>query len=349
MRYLRNEIGVLMRQVVNIESTAAIGTKNVGACTPERTTLGDKHGNPLLVHSQLVSLQGLTGISNVEAGVSLKRRAENFGYCPGRTRGRRLSHCSEPVPPSSCCATDRWVTNAKSGRGVPMANHYCRGTTRGEKRNAAGFTAIEILVVLVISLIAAAMAIPGYTSMTRYLRIAGDLRELNGITAEAKMRAAQNYTHARVYADLNANTFHLDVWDASANGGAGCWKTEGDPLPNRCFTTGGGSPVQPLSTGVVFGFGTAVGGGLNPQTTIQQAPACNTLVAGMTGGSADANSACIEFNSRGIPVGAGNSPIQIPSALYVTDSDEVYGLTVIATGLMQQWETSASNTAWSAR
>lgn len=224
-----------------------------------------------------------------------------------------------------------------------------RGGRNRKISGCAGFTAVEILIVLLISLIAAAMAIPGYTSITRYLRIAGDLRELNGLTAEAKMRAAQNYTHARVYADLNANTFHLDVWDTSGIGGAGCWKTEGDPQPNRCFTSGGGSPIQPLSTGVVFGFGTAVGGGLNPQTTIQQAPNCNSKVAGMTGGSTDANSACIEFNSRGVPVGASNSPIQTPSALYVTDSDEVYGLTVIATGLMQQWETNATTTKWEAR
>jgi type II secretory pathway pseudopilin PulG len=230
-----------------------------------------------------------------------------------------------------------------------MANKYCRGTAHGKTRAARGFTTLELLIVVVISLVAAGMAVPGYTSITRYLRIAGDARNLNGLIAEAKMRAAQDYTHARVYADLNANTFHLDVWDKAGNSGAGCWKTEGDPLPNRCFTTGGGSPVQPLSTGVVFGFGTAVGGGLNPQTTIQQAPACNTLAAGMTGGSADANSACIEFNSRGVPVGAGNSPIQIPSALYVTDTDEVYGVTIIATGFMQQWVTNAQATNWQAR
>jgi hypothetical protein len=151
-----------------------------------------------------------------------------------------------------------------------------------------------------------------------------------------------------VYADLNANAFHLDVWDKSGNGGAGCWKTDGDSNPNHCFVPNGGSPVQPLSTGVVFGFGTAGAGHPNPQTSIAQAPACRSGVAGGTAGSSYANSACIEFNSRGLPVDASGSPTP-NDALYVTDSNTVYGVTVIESGLIQYWETSASATAWEAR
>ena len=227
-----------------------------------------------------------------------------------------------------------------------MTTKYCRGTARGKNRDAAGFTMVELLIVVVISLVAAAMAIPGYTSITRYLRIAGDARDLNGLIAEAKMRAAQDFTHARVRANLDTNTFQLEVWDKTGNGGAGCWKTEGDNV-NPC--TGAASPVQPLSPRVTFGFAGAVAGLPNPQAVIAQAPACLVGVAGPVAGGTIANTACIEFNSRGIPVGAGNTPIPTPSALYVTDTDEVYGITVIATGLMQQWVTNVKTPKWEAR
>jgi type II secretory pathway pseudopilin PulG len=227
-----------------------------------------------------------------------------------------------------------------------MANKYCRGAAHGKIRAAGGFTTVELLIVVVISLVAAAMAIPGYTSITRYLRIAGDIRDLNGLMAEAKMRAAQDYTHARVRANLDTNTYQLEVWDKSGNGGAGCWKTEGDNV-NPC--TAAASPVQPLSPRVTFGFGGAVAGLPNPQGVIQQAPLCLQGVAGGPALGTIANTACIEFNSRGVPVGAANSPIAIPSALYVTDTDEVYGVTVIATGLMQQWVTNARTPKWEAR
>ncbi len=205
-----------------------------------------------------------------------------------------------------------------------------------------GFTTVELLIVVLISLTAAAFAIPGFTSMTRFLRIAGDSRDLNGLIAQAKMRAAQDYTHARVRANLATNTIQLEVWDQTAN----CWKTDGDSV-NRC--TVGSSPVQPLSQGVVFGFGTAGASLPNPQTAVAQAPACGVGVAGQASAGTIANTACVEFDSRGVPVAADNTPILAPDALYVTDTNTVYGITVIASGLIQQWTTSASTTAWEAR
>lgn len=210
---------------------------------------------------------------------------------------------------------------------------------------ASGLTTIELVFGLLISLVAAAVAIPGYASMTRYLRIAGDSRNLGGTVAEAKMRAAQDFTHARTRANLSANTFQLEVWDKTGNGGSGCWKTDGD-IGNQC--TGSSSPVQSLSQGVSFGFGTAAAALPNPQTPIAQAPACGVGVAGGTATATIPNTACIEFNSRGIPIAASGSPTA-NDALYVTDTNTVYGVTVIASGLLQQWSTSASTTQWQSR
>ena len=139
-----------------------------------------------------------------------------------------------------------------------------------------GFSVLELLVAVSLIMIFAGLAIPGYLSITQYLRISGDARTLNGLIAQAKMRAAADFTHARAYADLNANTYHLEVWNKSGNGGAGCWQTDGDAA-NAC--TSQTSPVQTLSTGVTFGFGSATAASPNPQATIALAPVCGTKAA----------------------------------------------------------------------
>jgi type II secretory pathway pseudopilin PulG len=219
-----------------------------------------------------------------------------------------------------------------------------------KNRGEIGFSIIELLIVMLVLLIAAAIAIPAYARIAAYLRIAGDVRDLNGMIAQAKMRAAQDFTHARVNANLTTNTYQLEVWDKNANGGVGCWKTDGDKV-NQC--TVAASPAQPLSSGVQFGFAGAGPGGLNPQTTIAQAPTCSSGIGGGTWGSSIANTACIEFSSRGLPVagyGLPNSGSPTPSdALYVTDSNSVYGVTVIVSGLIQIWATSATSSNWEAR
>lgn len=230
---------------------------------------------------------------------------------------------------------------------LPLIAEPVRRSKNGRER---GFSAVELMIVVLVSLVAAAIVIPGYASMTRYLHIAGDVRDLNGMIAQAKMRAAQDFTHARVHADLSANTYQLEFWDKTANGGQGCWKTDGDSF-NQCTATT--SPAQPLSSNVQFGFAAAGPGGLNPQSPIAEAPTCSTGVAGGTWGSSIPNTACIEFNSRGLPVagyGQPNSGSPTPNdALYVTDSNSVYGVTVIVSGLIQIWTTSASSSNWVAR
>ena len=206
-----------------------------------------------------------------------------------------------------------------------------------------GFSLVELLIGIAIIAIVAALAIPGYQSITRYMRIAGDARDLNGVIAQAKMRAAAEFTHARAYADLGANTFHLEIWNKNGN----CWQTDGDSA-NPC-TVAGTSPVQSLSQGVTFGFGNASAGAPNPQTVIAQAPLCGTkaAVAGVANGTIQ-GTACIEFNSRGVPIDLTGTPTA-KDAFYVTDQNSVYGVTVIASGMMQDWQTSASTTSWQHR
>src|SRR5262249_9609993 len=148
-------------------------------------------------------------------------------------------------------------------------------THHGER----GFTMLELLIVIVITLIIAAVAIPGYFTMMRYLRIAGDIRDINGLTAQAKMRAAEDFTHARLRADLAANTFQLEVWDKTA----GCWKPDLNGPAGAC-TAAGAALRNSLSQGVTFGFGGVGAGAPNPQAALAQAPACKDSVAGGAAG-----------------------------------------------------------------
>lgn len=182
-----------------------------------------------------------------------------------------------------------------------------------------GFSLVELLIVTVVVVVLAATAVPTVLTMVRELRTAGDARDLNGAIVLAKMRAASNFSRARVYADLSANTFRVE-WQQS---GTTTWTAEGGD--------------QPLATGVSFGYGSLSAPPPNTQATLGQA-----LCAGST------TTACITFNSRGIPITSTGAPT--PSdAIYVTNGSTVTGVTVSATGLTKIWRTGASTANWKQR
>jgi hypothetical protein len=187
--------------------------------------------------------------------------------------------------------------------------------------------------------VVSAIAITTFTSIEVSARAAGDLRELNGTTAQAKMRAASDFTRARIYADLNGNDFQLQVW----NKAGGCWVADSDST-NTCLTYAGGTPSGTplgLSTGDAFGFGTLTAGPTPGQAAIAQAALCLDNSA-----TAIANTACIVFNSRGIPINPTTLAPVATGALYLTNGKVVNGVTVSATGSIQTWSTIASASLW---
>lgn len=198
------------------------------------------------------------------------------------------------------------------------------------KKRQRGFSMIELLVVTLIALIIAAMAVPGFQSIERYLRIAGDSRNLFGITAQAKMKAAAQFTHARARVGLASNQYGLEIWDKTTN--------QWSPVGGR----------QSFSQGVTPGFGTVTNPPLNTQATLAQAPLCVTTAPGSTSPATTPNDVCIEFNSRGIPVDNNGTPIGT-GAFYVTDGNSVYGVTVSVSGLIQSWYINLHDTNWQRR
>ena len=218
-------------------------------------------------------------------------------------------------------------------------NSQSESVKKMAKRKQSGFSTLEMLIVVAMSLVITAIAVPNYMKVTNYLRAISDLRAVNGITAQAKMRAAADFTHARIYADLTANTYHLEYWSKANN----CWQTDTDS--NRC-TSAGNSPVITLSQGVTFGVGSVTVGPTAGTATVQQGGLCNTKAAGSAGNATTASTACIEFNSRGIPVDPSNAPIAT-GAIYINNQNQVEVVTVSATGSIQPWLANPSCNATS--
>jgi prepilin-type N-terminal cleavage/methylation domain-containing protein len=183
-------------------------------------------------------------------------------------------------------------------------------------RSAKGYSLIEVLLVVGLIGIVSAIAAPMMGNQMKYFRLSGDARSAANSVALAKMRAASIYSRSRVYFDLTAKSFRLDVY----NKATATWTTE----------TG----ATFLSQGVRFDFAPVATAPPSTQGTIGQAALCKT-----NAGVDILNTACIMFNSRGLPIDStGSLPPEI-YAVYLTDSTAVFAVTVSSTGMVRTWRT----------
>jgi hypothetical protein len=181
-----------------------------------------------------------------------------------------------------------------------------------------------MVVVGIIGLMAG-VSIPFTARTVGDLRMHGDGRAIHNLVGMAKMRAATRSTRERMYVNLTTESFFLQYWDRTA----AVWVTEGG--------------ATSLSSGVDFGFNGLATPPSDTQPVIKQASAC--LVA-LTAGNTIADTACVMFNSRGIPVDAAGSPVG-DSAFYLTDyKTGVYAITVSATPLVRLWWSPPSSAQW---
>jgi prepilin-type N-terminal cleavage/methylation domain-containing protein len=197
-----------------------------------------------------------------------------------------------------------------------------RGQSVGRSSAAAadaGYSLIELMVVVGLIAIVSAMAVPMTNNTLGGFRLSGDGRSVLGAVSLAKLRAASDFTRARVYVDITGRSFRVETWQKTA----------------RTWTAIGGT--TPLAANDNFGFGVVGTPPANTQAAIGQSPAClddmDTPVA---------NTACILFNSRGIPIDTAGVP-NGNHAIYVTDGTAVYGVTLSATGLSRMWLTRAAD------
>lgn len=193
----------------------------------------------------------------------------------------------------------------------------------------AGFSLIELMLTVGVAGVVAAVAIPMMGSTIGSLRLDGDARSLTNAVSVTKLRAAASFSKARLYVDLTADGFRVETWQKSS----ASWVSEGG--------------VTYLSSAEeAFSFGAVGSPPPDTQAVIAQAPSCL-----QADGSAIGNTACIVFNSRGIPVtdaaGTTGGPTNA-GALYITDGTAVFGITVAATGSIQLWRTNPGATpSWS--
>jgi type II secretory pathway pseudopilin PulG len=189
---------------------------------------------------------------------------------------------------------------------------------RVPRAEADGFSILEIIVVCGIIGVIAAIAAPLFGNAIANFRLSGDARAVSNNAAAAKMRAASDFSRVRLYVDLAARTHRIQTFDKTTS--ICCWVTQGG--------------TTALSVGVSFGYGVVTTPPPNTQGTIGQAPLCVDDT-----GADILNTACIMFNSRGVPV---SNPSFAPTgvdAVYLTDGAAVYGVTIAATGLQRMWRT----------
>jgi prepilin-type N-terminal cleavage/methylation domain-containing protein len=198
---------------------------------------------------------------------------------------------------------------------------------RGER----GYTLIEMMMAVGIIAVVGAMVIPITDTSLRGGRLRGDAAIIRNLVGVAKMRASANFTRARVYADLGARTYVLQIWSKAS--------------PTCCWVNDSG--LNQLSTGVNFGFAALQNPPPNTQVNIAQSPLC-TIGRSIADGTTP-NTACVTFNSRGLPVD-GDGVLYPRHALYVTGTDAVFATTITTTPLIRFWSSPhVANAIWTPR
>lgn len=190
-----------------------------------------------------------------------------------------------------------------------------------------GYSLIDLMAVLGLIGVLAAIAVPVSDTSLKANRLKGDADAVRNLVGLAKMRASSRFTRARVFVDLSANSYGLQVWDKAAN----AWVNDGAPVRT--------------STGVSFGFGSLTAPPPNTQVNIAMSPPCTN---GLTAAGAIANTACIIFNSRGLPIDA-TGLLYARHALYLRGEIGVFATTVTSTPLIRFWSSPNGNAVWTPR
>jgi Tfp pilus assembly protein FimT len=236
-------------------------------------------------------------------------------------------------------------------KGQEMLNPV-KGPSARRANNMCGVTLMELVVVLFIIVVLMGIALPSIMGIIKSYRGKGDARKISGELALTRMRAAADFTQTRLFVNLTANTYRIDIWNKTGNTTypTGCWQTEAATASAPCdATTSASSTIAAdisLTGNSTMGFGAASSAPPSTQTTFGQASNCLN-----NSGSVIANTACITFNSRGIPVtpgnpltGVSNTPTANDAIYFTNQAGLTYAVTVLPTGKTTVWAYSSS--AW---
>jgi type II secretory pathway pseudopilin PulG len=191
--------------------------------------------------------------------------------------------------------------------------------------SSSGFSLVDLLIALAIFGAVAGIALPVTSSAIAAQRFKGDSQALTQVVSLAKMRASAGFTRARVRVDLTANSYTLEVWNKNTD----AWIAEGAEVRT--------------SLGVTFGFGSLITPPPDTQVSIGMSPECRVGV--LAGSTAIGNTACIVFNSRGLPVD-GDGILFGGHALYLTNGSVVAATTITSTPRIRRWESRTASASW---
>jgi Tfp pilus assembly protein FimT len=201
---------------------------------------------------------------------------------------------------------------------VPTLNSSCRFEDHGgveqvtgssrclTAKKSSGFSSTELLIVLGLILIVTVMSIPSLRRTLDAYRGSAAIHGIAGQISLSRMRAASDFTKTKLVIDTTNQTYVRQIYN----------KTSGN------YDNEGGT--QSLGQGVSFGFGTI------------------TSPAG--GQSSISQTTEIIFNSRGIPIDTGGTPIGTDAIYLNNNAGAYYVVSVNTTGQIRTWQYYAG--AW---
>jgi prepilin-type N-terminal cleavage/methylation domain-containing protein len=187
-----------------------------------------------------------------------------------------------------------------------------------------GFSAVELLIALAVIGSLAAISLPISGSMIDDIRLRGDAQGLSSAVALTKMTAATKFSRSRLHINGVAGAWQIETWQSTGTPG---WIIDGG--------------THQLSYRDQFGTGPVSTAPPNSQSVVAQPSPClaadDTPIAG---------TACVIFNSRGLPVSSTGAPMTT-QVLYMRGPTGVFAIVLGATGQLQVWRTTlTSNGAW---
>ena len=191
-------------------------------------------------------------------------------------------------------------------------------------RSNGGYSLVEIMVAMAVLGILGAFAVPMVDSATSGIKLRDQANAIADLIGLAKLRATSEFSRARLYVDLADESYVIQVWDADAD----AWVSEQAKVD--------------LPFGISFGWGDL--DQAPPNTQEDDVPKFAAACVDKDGVAID-KTACIMFNSRGIPIDKDNSPLG-GNAFYLTDGTGVRAVTVTATPLIRRWWSSAAKPNW---
>ena len=191
-------------------------------------------------------------------------------------------------------------------------------------RSESGYSLVEIMAAMALLAVLSAFAVPMVASTTSGIKLRDQANQIADLIGLAKLRATSEFSRSRLYVDLAAESYVLQIWDGDAD----AWVDE--------------LAAVSLPVGIDFGWGDV--DTAPPNTQDGDIPKFAEECVDKDGDKID-KTACIMFNSRGIPIDNGNSPIG-GNAFYLTDGTGVRAVTVTATPLIRRWWSSANAANW---